>query len=330
MNNRRKFLVALGASALAAPFASFAQPQGKVWRVGYLVQSHMDLTDTDRYYGPFTRGMLELGYMDGKNLRIEWRSAEGKTDLLPGLAAELVQLKADVIVTVGTPATVATQKATTTIPIVMVGAGDPVGNGLVKSLARPGATTTGLSNMMADLSPKLLEMLLAMAPKVSRVAVLVNPGNLSNALFLKNVQAAAQRINVKIVPVEARSPQEIENAFSLAVRQNAKAIIVSLEGLFQQQKNQIVELAAKHRLPSIAMYGDYVEAGGLISYGANLREPNRRAATYVDKILKGTKPADLPIEQPTTLELFINGKTAKSLGLKIPQSLLISADKVIE
>ena len=290
----------------------------------------MDLTDTDRYYGLFTRGMLEFGYIEGKNLRIEWRSAEGKSDLLPGLAAELAQLKLDVIAASGTPATVAVQKATTTIPIVMVGAGDPVGNGLVKSLARPGGGTTGVSIMSADLSPKLLEMLLAMAPKVSRVAVLLNPTNLSYAPFLKNVEAAAQRINIKIVPVEARSPQEIENAFSLAVRQNAKAIIVSLEGLFQQQKNQIVELAAKHRLPAIAMYGEYVEAGGLISYGANLREPNRRAATYVDKIFKGAKPGDLPVEQPTTLELFINGKAAKALGLKIPQSLLISADKVIE
>ncbi len=274
--------------------------------------------------------MREFGYIEGKNLVIEWRFADGKNERLPVLAAELVQLKLDVIVAAGTPATFAAQNTATAIPIVMVGVGDPVGNGLVKSLARPGGGTTGVSNMHVDLGSKVLEMLLAMTPKVSRVAVLVNPTNLPNASFLRNVETAAHRVNAKIIPVDAQSPQEIESAFSLAVRQNAKAIIVSLEALFEQQKSRIIELAAKHRLPSISARGDYAEAGGLMSYSAAPADGYRRAATYVDKILKGTKPGDIPVEQPMKFELVINRRTAKSLNLTVPQSLLISADKVIE
>ena len=327
---RRRVIIALGAAALAAPLASFAQQQGKVWRVGFLPVRHVDFVDADNYYGPFTQGLRELGYVVGKNLVIEWRSAEGKSERLPELAAQLVQLKVDVLVTAGTQAGLAAQKATTTIPIVMIGLGDPVGSGLVKSLARPGGNSTALSNMTADLGPKLLEMLRGMVPKVTRVAVLVNPANPSNTLALKNVQAAAQKLGVKIQPVEAGTPQEIANGFTVMARQNAGALIVSLDGLLIQQKGQIVEFAAKQRLPAIAAHREYVEAGGLMSYGQNIREPYRRAATYVDKIFKGANPGDLPVEQPTNFELFINRKTANALGLKIPNSILVQATKVIE
>ena len=328
MNTRRKLIIAPGASVLASPLTAYAQTE--IWRIGFLSQRHMELADAGYYYGPFMQGMRELGYIEGKNLVMEWRSAEGKSERLPALAAQLVQLKVDVLATAGTPATQAAQKASSTIPIVMITVANPLGDGLVRNLARPGGNSTGLANLATDLGPKLLEMLRGMVPKLSRVAVLINPGNSSITALLKNVEAAAQKLGVKVMPVEARSPPEIVNAFSTMAREKAGAVIVPQEALFQQQKNQIVELAAKHRLPSIGAYNEYVEAGGLISYGQNIRGNFQRAATYVDKILKGAKPGDIPMEQPTKFELIINGKTAKALGLKIPQSLLIMADKVIE
>ena len=307
-----------------------AQMPNKVWRVGFLSPRHLDFVDADSIYGPFTQGMRELGYIVGKNLLIEWRSSEGKAERLPQLAAELVRLKPDALATEGTPAALAARKATTTIPIVMINVGDPVGSGLVKSLARPGGNITGLSSISADLGPKLLELLRDMAPKVTRVAVLVNPANASSTMLLKNVQVAAQKLGVNIQIVEAGTPQEIANGFAAMVRQNAGALIVSRESLFVQQKSQIVDLAAKHRLPSIGGYGEYVEAGGLMCYGQNNRENYKRAAIYVDKIFKGAKPGDLPVEQPTLFELFINLKTAKALGLIVPQSILLQATKIIE
>jgi len=330
MNNRRKLVVALGASVIAAPLPSFAQQQGKIWRVGFLAQRHVNFIDSDNYYGPFRQGMHDLGYVDGKNLIIEWRSAEGKNERLPSLAAELVNFKVDVIVTVGAPAISAAQKATATIPIVMGGTSDPVGFGFVSSLARPAGNITGLSNMAADVRLKQLEMLLAIVPKVSRVAVLVNPSNTASIKNLEKVQAAAEKRGVKILRADAGTPQEIENAFTWMREQNAAALIVVLDQFLLQQKNQIAELTAKHRLPAVTSDRAYSESGVLMSYGTNLADQYRRAATYVDKIFKGAKPGDLPVEQPTKFELVINSKTAKSLGLTIPQSLLISADKVIE
>ena len=330
MNKRRKLIVAVGAGALMAPLASFAQQQNKVWRVGYLATRHVDFVDTDNYYGPFRQGMRELHYVEGKNLLIEWRSAEGNFERMQGLAAELVQLKVDVIVTAGAAATRAAQRASTTIPIVMVYVGDPVGVGFVKSLARPGGNITGLSALADELGAKHFEMLLNMAPKLPRVAVLLNPANPSHALTLKSVQTAALRSGIKILPVQARTPQEIENAFSMIVRENAGGVIVAIDAFFTQQRRQIAELAAKHRLPSISSSEEYAMAGGLIGYGQNIGDYHRRAATYVDKILKGAKPADIPVEQPTKFELVINKKTANALSLNNPQSLLIGADKVIE
>ena len=328
MTARRRVLLALGASVLA-PGPLFAQP-GKVRRVGFLAYGHVDFADTDRVYGPFTQGMRELGYVLGRNLLIEWRSAEGQGERLTRLAVDLVRLKVDVLVTQGTPAAQAAQKATAAIPIVMINVGDPVGTGLVKSLARPGGNSTGLSSMNAELGPKLLELLRAMVPTTSRVAVLVNPSDAGNAAGLKNLQAAAEKLGVRILPVEASTPHEIANGLVAAARQNAGALIVLRQSLFQQQQNQIVELAARQRLPSIGGYSEYVEAGGLMSYGQNIREIFRRAATYVDKIFKGANPGDLPVEQPTQFELFINRKTAQTLGLKIPPSMLVQATKVIE
>jgi putative ABC transport system substrate-binding protein len=330
MISRRQLLIALGAGSFTISLASVAQQPGKVWRVGFLSARNRPASIDADDFGAFPKGMRELGYVEGKNLVIEWRFAEGKVERLPGLAAELVQLRVDVIVTQSTPATSAAQKATTTIPIVMSTVGDPIGSGFIKSLPRPGGNITGLANMIIELSPKHLEMLSSMVPKLSRVAVLLNPDNGSNPATLKTVQAAAQKLNIKILPFEARTPQEIENAFSGITREHAGAVILAQDSVFVGQRRRIAELALKNRLPSIAATRDFAESGFLIAYGTSFADLFRRTATHVDKIFKGATPADLPVEQPTTFELVINGKTAKALGLKIPQSLLVSADKVIE
>ena len=327
--DRRQLLVVLGAGALAAPLACFAQQQGKVWRVGFLIARRLAPGDTN-YYRAFPQGMRELGYDEGRNLVIEWRFADGKFERLADLAAELVQLKVDVIVTAGTAATSAAQKATTTVPIVMGTTNDAVISGFVKSLAQPGGNITGISNLTVDLSAKDLEILLSVVPKLSRVAVLVNPGNSAHAPIVKTVQTAALKTDVKILPFEARTPPEIENGFSMVTQQNAEAVVVALDAFLVQQGRQIAELATKYRMPSMFPVREHVEVGGLISYGPNLSDNYRRAATYVDKILKGAKAADLPIEQPTKFELVINMRTAKALGLTIPQSLLLRADEVIQ
>ena len=332
MITRRVFVGALAATGagVLTPLCGFAQQQGKVWRVGFLSQRHMEFVDTDYYYGPFTEGMRELGYVVGKNLIIEWRSAEGKNERLAELAAGLVRLRLDVLLAAGGQASSAAQKATTAIPIVMIYMADPVGLGLVKSLARPGGNSTGLSNIVTELLPKRLEMLHSMTPKVTRVAVLMSPASATSNLALHNVQAAAQKLGVKILPFEADTPQGIAEAFAAMARQNAGVLIVSPNSFFQQQNNQIVELAAKHRLPSMGAYAEYAEAGGLMSYGQNLRENSRRAATYVDKIFKGANPGDLPVEQPMKFDMLINLKTAKALSLTVPPTIMVQATKVIE
>jgi len=323
--SRRRFFIALGANAFSVPFASFAQQKGKVWRVGFLSQRTRPASLDSDFYGGFPRGMRELGYVEGENVIFEWRFAGGNSGNLGELAMELARLKVDVIVTAGTPATVAAQKATAIIPIVMGTVADPVGSGLVASLARPGGNITGLSNLARDLRPKHLEMLRGVLPTLSTVGVLINDQTTVPAL-----RAATQTMNVKILPLEARTSREIQGAFATMVREGAGAVIVSLDPFFVQQGRQIADQAVAHRLASISPNREFPEAGGLISYGQNQAENYRRAATYVDKIFKGAKTADLPVEQPTKFELIINGKTAKTLGLKIPQSLLTLADKVIE
>jgi len=330
VNRRRQLIAVLGAGALILPMRSFAQQSGKVWRVGFLALRRVSILESDYNYGPFRQGMLELGYVDGKNLAIEWRSADSKIERLPALAAELVKIKVDVIVAVGGQAAGAAKKATATIPIVIVSVGDPVITGLVRSYARPGGNITGVANLNVDLGPKRLEMMLSMVPKVSRVAVLVNPSNPSNMKALDGTLVEGKKRGVTILRVDARTPQEIETAFALMAREKVGAVIVVPDALFSQNVEQVGVLAAKHRLPSIAAYLFYAEAGVLMTYGTNVADLSRRAATYVDKIFKGANPGDLPIEQPTKFEFIINRKTAKALGLTIPQSLLVSADKVIE
>jgi putative tryptophan/tyrosine transport system substrate-binding protein len=329
MNKRRKLIAGLGGVLLAGPAIAFAQSKDKVWRVGILAtRNRPALLDADAF-GQFMRGMRELGYVEGKNLQVEFRWAEGKYERLSGLAAELVQLKVDVIVAAGAQDIDAARKATSTIPIVMATSPDPVVSGFAKTLAHPGGNITGLTNFTVDISPKLFEMLQSMVPKLSRLAVMMNPVNSSHAGVLQSVESAAQKAGVKVLPVEARSAVEIERAFSTMAQAKAGGVLLPRDGFYIQQLDQIAILATKHRLPSISGYRQYAEAGGLMSYGQNAGESFRRAATYVDKIFKGAKPGDLPIEQPTTFELYINGRTAKALGLTIPQSLRISADKVL-
>jgi putative ABC transport system substrate-binding protein len=335
VTGRRELLVALGAGALVSPFSSFAQPAKKIWRIGFLSASGRPASiDTDVFLSGLLRGLRELGYAEGKNLAIEWRFAHGQPELLAPLAAELVKLNVDVVVAQGSPATFAMQKATSTIPIVFVGPGDPVGYGLVKSLARPEGNTTGLSSMTRELGPKRLEMLLAMtstaSTKVSRVAMLVNPNTRANIISFDGTLTAGKKLGVEARRADAKSPQDIDNAFAAMKRDKFGALIVSLDTLFQQQRNQIAELSMKLRLPCMAADRAYTEAGCLMSYGSSQTDLLHRAATYADKIFKGAKAADLPVEQPTKLDLFINGKTAKALGLKIPYSLQIMVDKVIE
>ena len=325
---RREFLFALGAGALATPVSSVAQQPPKVWRIGYL--SPRVRMDSLPYERAFLQGMSELGYVEGKNVVVEWRFADGAYERLPYLAADLVRLNVDVIVAPSSSAIRAAQQATKTTPIVFISTGDPVGSGFVASLAQPGGNITGLSNTNLDVSAKLLELLVTMVPRLSRVAVLGNPGSSTHSAILKNVQAAAlTRAGVRVLSVEARTREEIERSFGRMTQERADSVIVAADAFLNQQAQYIAPLALKRRLPSISQPRVYVEAGGLMSYGQNTADSYRHAATYVDKILKGAKPADLPVEQPTKFELVVNLKTAKALGLTIPESVRIRADEVI-
>jgi putative ABC transport system substrate-binding protein len=274
--------------------------------------------------------MRELGYLEGKNLTIDWRFAEGKVERLPALANELVALKPDVIVAGATPSVQAAHRATTTIPIVFVAVPDPVGEGFVKSLPRPGANITGLSTIVTEVSSKYLELLRLVEPKLARVAVLMNPLNPSDSLILEQIHGAAFAIGVKVYPFEASTAAQIEAGFAAMTRVRAHALIVAADELFYGQRAEIAKLAIKNRLPTISPSREQAEAGGLMSYGQDLAEHYQRAAIYVDKILKGAKAGDLPVEQPTLIELVVNQKTARALAVKIPNSILLRADKVIE
>jgi putative tryptophan/tyrosine transport system substrate-binding protein len=331
MTKRRELLTALGLVMLSASFGAFPQKQNKVWRVGYLTPRQRPASlELDIFAATFLQGMRDFGYVEGKNLVIEWRYADGRYERLPDLAADLVRLNADAIVAASSPAVSAAQKATATIPIVMIAVADPVGNGFVKRLSRPEGNITGFTLYAGDISAKHLEILLDILPKLERVALLANPTNSYHPAILKNVQAAALATKTKILPAEASSPEAIDNAFSLVAKQNVGALIVLGDAFFLSQGAQIAALARKHQLASISAFREFTEAGGLISYGENLGAHYRHAVAYVDKILKGVRPGDLPVEQGTTLELVINLKTAKALGITIPQSLLLRADEVIE
>jgi putative ABC transport system substrate-binding protein len=276
------------------------------------------------------QGLRELGYVEGETIALEVRWAEGRYEQMPELVADLVRLKVNVIVVGGTPAALAAKKATQTIPVVMVGPGDPVESGLVGSLARPGGNLTGLSLLTPEISGKRLQLLKEVVPKVSRIAVLRNPSHPIHAVLWQETQSAARKLGMQLQALEVRGPEDFDETFRAATRGRAGALLAFDDGLTLGYRTWIVALAAKARLPAIYGFREFPDVGGLMSYGANFPELFRRAATFVDKILKGAKPADLPVEQPTRFELVINLKTAKALKLTIPQSVLIRADQVIQ
>jgi len=313
---------------LAVAVVAEAQQSTKVPRIGFLGGTSLSVESTR--IESFRQGMRELGYVEGKNIVIEWRWAEGKFDRLPDLAAELVRLDVDVIVAGGSTSSGAAKEVTTTIPIVMAQVNDSVGSGFVASLARPGGNMTGLSTLVPELSGKRLELLKEVIPKLSRVAVFGDSTTPGNAQALKETEPAAKAFKVPLQYLDILGPKDIESAFRQASKGHADAVLVLGAPVLISQRKQIADLAVKNRLP--AMYGqpEYVEEGGLMSYGVSVVDLYRRAATYVDKILKGRKPADLPVEQPTKFELVINLKAAKQIGLTIPQSVLYRADKVIK
>ncbi len=328
---RRTFLSTIGVGILAAPLAAQAQPAKRVPRVGYLSTFSRSDPAIQRGLDVFRQELRELGYVEGQSIAIEYRWAEGMYERLPDLATELVRLKVDVIVASGgVPAIQAAKQATTAIPIIMTGPSDPVGLGLVGSLARPGGNITGLATMSPEVVGKQLELLKEVVPKVSRVAVLWNPANPGNGPQLREAEVAARALGVRLQPLGVRGPDEIDRAFVAMTRERAGALLVLADVMLFSQKERIAELAAKHRLPAVYGLRWHAEAGGLMAYGANLLDISRRVAIYVDRILKGAKPADLPIEQPTRFELVINLKTAKALGLTIPSSLLQRADEIIQ
>lgn len=328
MKVRRKLLIGLGLVLAWPPAGALAQ--AKVARIGILsARPRSTPANPDVLWDAFMQGMRDLGYIEGRNLVVEWRHADGKSDRLPGLAAELVRLKPALIVTHQTPAA-ALKQATSTIPVVVTSYSDPVGGGFAKSLARPGGNFTGLSLITPDLGGKHIELLRTLLPALSRVAVLMDPLLPYHPLVLKNTQAAAQPFGIGVVPVQAADLAEIERAFDTAARQGVQAVIVPASSQYVQHRRPLAAAAQRHGIATMLGEREAVVAGGLISYGTDVVATYRRAALYVGKILKGARPADLPIEQPSKFELIVNRRTAKALGIAIPQELLTRADEVIE
>jgi len=326
---RAALTVVLALGLLAAPLAAEAQQAGRVPRIGFLGSTSP--SDRPPLLDAFRQGLRELGWVEGQNVVIDYRFAEGRFDRLPDLAAELVRLKVDIILGPGTPAAAAAKNATETIPIVMISVRDPVGTGLIASLARPGGNVTGVSDSVGlEIAGKQLELLKESVPKVRRVAILSNPANLYHPLAIRELNVAARSLGVQLQLLEARGPNEFDGAFVAMATERVGALLVLADAMFNLHRTRLADLAARSRLPAAYGWREYVEAGGLMSYGPRLRDLYRRSATYVDKILKGAKPGDLPVEQPTKFELVINLKTAKALGLTIPPSLLLRADQVIE
>ena len=309
--------------------SAHAQQPKKVPRIGYLTGS-ASLSDSPSWHKAFRQGLRELGYIEGKNVAIEWRSGAENGDRGPVFAGELVRLKVDVIVTTGSGATRAAKQATATIPIVMAQDPDPVGNGFIDSLARPGGNITGLSNLGPELGGKRLELLKEVIPRLTRVAVFGTSTFSGNAQILKETERAAGALKVQLQYIDVLDSRDIETAFEAANKGHAEAILVVAGPVLTSQRRQLAQLAVKSRLPAIYYAPEFVEDGGLMTYGPNRADLYRRAATYVDKILKGAKPADLPVEQPTKFELIINLKTAKQIGLTIPPNVLARADRVIK
>jgi len=311
---------------LALPFPAQAQQPARIPRVGILIPPSASFFSAR--VEAFRQRLRELGYVEGKNIFIEYRYAEGKLERLPDLAAELVRLKVDVIVATG-PAILAAKKASPTIPIVFAAAGDPVGSGLVSSLARPGGNITGLSSIAQDLDGKRLELVKEAFPKIARVAFLWEPGGSRGNPALTDMEAAAKALGLKLQSLEVRGLDDFESAFARAKKEGAQALITTPTGVINTQQRQVLDFAAKNRLPAMYPTSEFVEAGGLMSYGPNYTDLFRRAADFVDKILKGTKPADIPVEQPMKFEFIVNLKAAKQIGVTIPPNVLVRADRVI-
>ena len=319
----------LAVSLLAAPLAADAQQTGKVPRIGFL--SLTSPSDRPSLLDAFRQGLRELGWVEGQNIVIDYRYAEGRVDRLPDLAAELVRLKVDLIVSEGTQGVTAARNATETIPIVMITVRDPVGTGLIASLARPGGNVTGMSGSAGlEIVAKQLELLKEIVPAIRRVAILSNPTNAYHQLAIREVNVAARSLGVELQLLGARGPNEFDGAFAAMAKERVGALLVLSDAIFGYHQTRLVDLAARSRLPAAYSVRDYVEAGGLMSYGPSLLDSYRQAAAYVDRILKGAKPAELPVEQPSKYELVINLKTAKVLGLTIPPSLLARADEIIQ
>ncbi len=316
----------LALAIVVASLATEAQQPKNVHRIGYLL---VTTREQDTYLETFLETMRALGYVEGQNLSMEYHAAEGHYERLPALAVELVRLPVDVLLVVSTPAALAAKQATTTIPIVMMGGGDPVGSGLVASLARPGGSITGLAVLDPEVVGKQLEFLKDVLPTVSRVAVLWNPANPLHALNVRAAEVAAQALGVQLHLVEAGGPEAFDSAFAAMTSAHAGALLVLGDAMFFTHRRRLVELAATSRLPTIHNVRPFVEAGGLLAYGPSAFDLHRRAAIYVDKILKGAKPADLPVEQPTKFDLVLNLKTAQALGITFPPALLMLADEVI-
>ena len=325
---KHRFWLALGAMLLAFSWPVEAQQPTKIPRIGFLGVTSPSVV-ADRTEG-FRRGLREVGYVEGKNIIIEWRYADDKVDRLPALADELVRLKVDVIVTQGTPAAVAAQNATKTIPIIISGGTDPVATGLVLSLARPGGNITGVTIMNEELAGKRLELLKETSPKVSRLGVLWNSANPGTAVVFKQTQAAAQELRLSLQSLEVKSVNNLGGAFDAATGRGVNGLVLLAAAPIASHLKLVADLAVKNRLPSIYDRSEFVDAGGLMSYGPNVPNISRGAAIYVDKVLKGANPGDLPVERPTKFEFVINLKTAKQIGLTIPQSVLFRADKVIK
>ena len=326
--DRRTFMGGITCGLFLTPLKARAQPAEKVRRIGVL--SAGSSTGLFPINETFRQRLRELGWVEGRNIVIDYRFAEYKYDRLSDLAAELVRLDVDVIVAPATPAAIAAKNATATIPIVMVGVGDPVESGLIASLAHPGGNVTGLtfSGASYDIYAKQLELLKEAVPNLRRVAILSNPTNAAHELWTRQINAAGRSLGVGLQFVDVRSPAELDGAFAAMVNERAGALLVVADSLFILHRTRIADLAAKNRLPLLG-YKELVDAGGFMSYGPSLLDFGRRAAVYVDKILKGAKPADLPVEQPAKLDLVINLRAAKALGISVPQSLLVRADEVI-
>jgi ABC-type uncharacterized transport system substrate-binding protein len=318
----------LGALLLATSVSVWAQQPKKVPRIGFLGNSTAALEAN--LVGPFRQGLRDLGYVEGQNIVIEYRWAEGKYERFPALLAELIASKVDVIVTAGTPATQAYQKAGTSIPLVMVAVGDPVGNGIIASLNRPGGNITGLTSISPELEGKRIELLREVIPKLTHIAVLWNPKNAFHAIENKEVEVVAAALRMKVLYVGVEVQEQIDSAFAQILKDRPGALLVLADRDFLHNRALIMDFAVKHHLPGVYAYIELVDAGGLMSYGPNYADMHRRAATYVDKILKGAKPADLPVERPMKFELVVSLKAAKRIGVTIPQSVLYRADKVIK